>query len=33
MFSVTPQWDGYIQMMRGSSHMLCRWVSGRLTAR
>jgi hypothetical protein len=36
MFSVTPQRDGpdgYVQMMRGSSHMLCRWVSGRLMVR
>jgi len=24
-----PQQDGYIQMMHGSSHMLCHWVSGR----
>ena len=31
--SVTLQRDGYIQMMRGSSHMLCRWVSGRLRVR
>jgi hypothetical protein len=33
MFSVTPQWDGYIQMMRGSSHIVRRWVSGRLKVR
>lgn len=33
MFFVTPQRDGYIQMKRGSSHMLCRWMSGRLMVR
>lgn len=33
MFSVASQWDGCIQMMRGSSLMFCRWVSGRLTVR
>ena len=33
MVSVTPQRGGYIQMMRGSSRMLRRWVSGRLMAR